>query len=171
MIVVVRSYWQDYTSPKIKSMGEFFNFIIEMKIIFLAKSIDRRPRGWGFCGSSIAGNWSRYNLCDIVTKASVAFVVSTDPDVHFKCSMRADSKVQASIKHETKGKPIQACRVHSGALRTHLSAINRQVFVVVVFQTRAHSPHHVPSSHLASTSTGFSCHKNGKWRLTTIIFS
>ena len=53
---------------------------------------------------------------------------------------------------------------------THLSAINRQVFVVVVFQIRAHSPH-VPSSHLASTKTGFSCHKNGKWRLTAIIFS
>ena len=51
--------------------------------------------------------WSRYNLCDIVTKASVAFVVSTDPDVHFKCCISADSKVQASI---------QACRVHSGAL-------------------------------------------------------
>ena len=33
----------------------------------------------------IVGNWSRYNLCDIVTKASVAFVASTDPDVHFKC--------------------------------------------------------------------------------------
>ena len=30
--------------------------------------------------------------------------------------MTADSKVQASIKLETKGKPIQACRVHSGAL-------------------------------------------------------
>ena len=105
-----------------------------------------------------SSKWSRYNLCDIVTKGSVAFVVSTDPDVYFKCCISADSKVHASIKHETKGKPIQACRVHSGALRTHLSAINRQVFVVVVFQTRAHSPH-VPSSHLASTSTGFSCHK------------
>ena len=40
------------------------------------------------------GNRSRYNLCDIVTKASVAFVVSTDPDVHFKCCISADSKVQ-----------------------------------------------------------------------------
>ena len=67
-------------------------------------------------GSSIAGNWSRYNFCDIVTKASVAFVVSTDPDVHFKCCISADSKVQAPIKHKTKGKPIQACRVHSGTL-------------------------------------------------------
>ena len=162
MIVVVRSYWQDYTSPKIKSMGEFFNFIIEMKWVFLAKSIDRRPRGWGFlCGSSIAGNWSRYNLCDIVTKASVAFVVSTDPDVHFKCCISADSKVQA---HSS-----LSCSFRC-TWRTHLSAINRQVFVVVVFQTRAHSPH-APSSHLASTSTGFSCHKNGKWRLTAIIFS
>ena len=60
--------------------------------------------------------WSRYNMCDIVTKASVAFVVSTDPDVHFKCCISADSKVQASVKHETEVKPIQACRVHSGAL-------------------------------------------------------
>ena len=34
-------------------------------------------------GSSVAGNWSRYNLCDIATKASVAFVVSTDPDVQY----------------------------------------------------------------------------------------
>ena len=33
---------------------------------------------------AIVGNWSRYNLCDIVTKTSVAFVASTDPDVHFK---------------------------------------------------------------------------------------
>ena len=73
MIFVVRSYWQDYTSPKTKSMSEFFNFIIEMKWVFLAKSIDRRPRGCGFLC---------YNLCDIVTKASVAFVVSTDPDVY-----------------------------------------------------------------------------------------
>ena len=31
MIVVVRSYWPDYTSPKSKSMGDFFNLIIEMK--------------------------------------------------------------------------------------------------------------------------------------------
>ena len=75
------------------------------------------PAGLGISpGYFIAGNWSHYNLCDIVTKASVAFVVSTDPDVHFKCCISADSKVQASIKHETKGKPIQACRVHSGAL-------------------------------------------------------
>ena len=76
MVVVVRSYWQDNPSPKIKSMGGFFNFNIEMKWVFLAKSIDPRARGRGFLpGSSIAGNWSRYNLCDIVTKASVAFVV------------------------------------------------------------------------------------------------
>ena len=109
-------------------MGGFFNFIIEMKSVFLAKSIDRRPRGWGFLsGSSIAGNWSRYNLCDIVTKASVAFVVSTDPDVHFKCCISADSKVQAFIKHETKGKPIRACRVHSGALDELTSQQFRQL--------------------------------------------
>ena len=98
-------------------------------------------------GSSTAGNWSRYNLCDIVTKASIPFVASTDLVVHFTCCccISADSKVQASIKHETEVKPIQACRVYSGALdETHLSAINRQVFVVVL-QIRAHSPQ-VPSS-------------------------
>ena len=44
---------------------------------------------------------------------------------------------------------IQVCRVESGA-------INRQVLVVVVFQIRAHSTQ-VPSSHQASSSTGFSC--------------
>ena len=59
--------------------------------------------------------WSRYNLCDIVTKARVAFVVSTDPDVHFKCCISADSKVQASIKHELKEspfKPVVFIQVH-----------------------------------------------------------
>ena len=35
---------------------------------------------------------------------------------YLKCCMNSDYKVQASIKHETKVKPIQACRVHSGAL-------------------------------------------------------
>ena len=34
----------------------------------------------------------------------------------FQCYINADSKVQASIKNETEVKPIQACRVHSGAL-------------------------------------------------------
>ena len=47
---------------------------------------------------------------------SVASVASTDPDVHLKCCISADSKVQATIKHETEVKPIQACRVRSGAL-------------------------------------------------------
>ena len=51
-----------------------------------------------------------------MTKASVAFIVSTDTDVHFKCCISADSKVQASIEHETEIKPVQACCVHSGAL-------------------------------------------------------
>ena len=51
-----------------------------------------------------------------MTKASLAFVASTDPIAHFKCCINADSKAQASIKHETEVKPIQACRVHSGAL-------------------------------------------------------
>ena len=31
-------------------------------------------------------------------------------------NISADSRVQASIDHETEVKPIQACRVHSGAL-------------------------------------------------------
>ena len=117
-------------------------------------------------GASGAGDfsckWSRYNLCDIVTKASVTFVVSTEPDVHFKCCISADSKVQVSIKHETKGKPIQACRVHSGELDELTSRQSTgKCSLLLFFQIRAHSPH-VPSSHLASTSTGFSCHKNGK---------
>lgn len=43
--------------------------------IFLAKSIDRRA-------PSLAGNWSHYNLCDIVTKATAAFDAETDPGVH-----------------------------------------------------------------------------------------
>ena len=47
---------------------------------------------------------------------SVAFVVSTDLDVHFKCCISADSKVQASLERETEVKPIQVCRVHSVAL-------------------------------------------------------
>ena len=51
-----------------------------------------------------------------MTKASLVFVASTDCIAHFKCCISADSKVQASIKHETEVKPIQACRVHSGAL-------------------------------------------------------
>ena len=111
MIVVVRSYWQDYTSPKIKSMGGFFNFSIEMKWVYWSARA-----GKSVPGSSIAGNWSRFSLCDIVIRSSVAFVVSTDPDVHFECCISADSKVQASVEHETEVKPIQACHVHSGAL-------------------------------------------------------
>ena len=56
-----------------------------------------------------------------MTKASVAFIVSTDTNVHlniFKCCIHvsADSKVQASIEHETEVKPVEACCVHSGAL-------------------------------------------------------
>ena len=115
MIVIVRSYWKDYTSPKIKSMGGLFNFNIEMKWVFLAKSIDRRARGRGFVpGSSIAGKWSRYNLCDIVTKASLAFVASTALHVHFKCCISADAKIQASIKLETEVKPVhRKTRFHS----------------------------------------------------------
>ena len=163
MIVVIRSYWQYYTSP-IKSMAGFAISGLKWN-----ESIDRRA-GQSVPGSSMAGNWSRFGLCDIVTRASasseaqgqlvgagkslngrkkfrrtkvkntflrlnffpahsncpwvsedgasVAFVVSTDPDVlvHFECCISADSKVQASIERETEVKPIQACRVHSGAL-------------------------------------------------------
>ena len=43
MIVVVRSNWQDYTFPKIKSMGGFFNFNSEVKWAFLVKA-----RGAGY---------------------------------------------------------------------------------------------------------------------------
>ena len=46
---------------------------------------EARPSPLTFLQWAIVGNWSRYNLCDIVTKASEAFVASTDPDVHFKC--------------------------------------------------------------------------------------
>ena len=92
-------------------MGGFFNSILQWNECYLPNLL---------IGASGAGDfyckWSRYNLCDIVTKASVAFVVSTDPDIHFKCCISADSKVRVSIKHETKGKPIQACRIHLGAL-------------------------------------------------------
>ena len=91
-----------------------------------------------------------------MTKASAAFVVSTDPDVHFKCCISADSKVQASIKHEPKVKPIQACRVYSSAFDELTSQRSTGKCSLLL----SHSPH-VPSSHLASTSTGFSCNKNG----------
>ena len=57
-------------------------------------------------GASKAGKRSLYNLCDIVTKASVAFVPSTAFDVHFKCCISPDAKIQASNKHETEVKPI-----------------------------------------------------------------
>ena len=72
--------------------------------------------GQGICpGSSIAGNWSSY--CD------KAFLASVDPDVHFRCCISADTKIQASIKHETDVKPIHrktwllsSLCVYSGAL-------------------------------------------------------
>ena len=93
------------------------NFNIEIKRVFLAKYIYRRAQGRGFSpGSSIAGNWSRCILCDIVTKASVAFVASTDPDVHFKCCMSADTEIQTFIKGETEVKPIKPRCAYSGAL-------------------------------------------------------
>ena len=85
-------------------MGGFIIFNIEMKRVFLDRSIDQRAQGRG---SSIAGNWSRYNLCDIVTNtASVAIVALTDPDVHFKCYKSADCKIQATTKHETEVQTI-----------------------------------------------------------------
>ena len=92
--------------------GGFFNFTIEMKWVFLAKSIDRRA-GHGIC-PRLLHSWQLVTL-QLVWHC-VAFVVSMDPDVHFKCCISADSKVQASIEHETEVKPIQGCRVHSGAL-------------------------------------------------------
>ena len=148
-------------------MGWFFNFDFAMKWVFLAKSIDRRARGRGSLpGSSIACKWSRYNLCDTVTKASVAlyFVASTALDVHFKCYISADAKIQAPIKHGKEVKPIHRTTwLHSslpcsfrGTWRSLFSAINWQVFVVIVFEIRAHSTQ-VPRSHQASSSTVFSC--------------
>ena len=97
-------------------------------------------------GSSIASNWSRYNLCDIVTKASVAFIASTAPDVYSKCCISTDTKIQASIKHETELKLIH-CKTwfHSSLLcsfrstwRTHLSVINRQLQLFFKFGHIAH---------------------------------
>ena len=55
-------------------LGGFFNFNIEMKRAFLAKSIDRRARGRGL---------HRWYVTICVTKANVAFVAATAPDVHF----------------------------------------------------------------------------------------
>ena len=100
-----------------------------------------------------------------MTKASVAFVASTALNVHFKWCISTDAKIQTSINHGTEVKPIyRTTWFHSslpcsfrGTRRSHFSAINRQVFVVsVVFQIRAHSTQ-APSSHQASSSTGFSC--------------
>ena len=140
MIVVIWSYWQDYTTPKIKSMGGFSISILKWNEFFLPNLlIGARGAGNFSPGSSIAGNWSGYNLCDIVTKASVAFYVATDPDIHFKCCRSADSKVQASIKHETKGKPIQACRIHSGALDELTSQQSTgKCLLLLFFQIKAH---------------------------------
>ena len=156
---------------KLNQWVGFLNFNIEMKWVFLAKSIDGCARGRGFVpGFSIAGNWSRYNLYDIVTKASVAFVATTDPDVHFKCCISADTKIQASIKRETELKPIHRKSWFHSSLPfsfrytrwTQLLAINRQVFVVVVF--------HIALKFLVVVQDAVVI-KNGKWKLTTFIFS
>ena len=74
-----------------------------------------------------------------MTKASVAFIVSTDTNVHlniFKCCIHvsADSTVQASIEYDTEVKPIQAFRVHSAALDELTSQRSTGKF----FQIRAH---------------------------------
>ena len=69
-------------------LGGFFNFNIEMKRVSLAKSIDGRARGRGL------HSWY-VTIC--VPKDNVAFVVPTAPDVHFKCCLSADTKIQASI--------------------------------------------------------------------------
>ena len=106
-MIVVRSYWYDCTSPKIKSMGGFFNFNFCNEMSFSCQIYWSAPAGLEISpGYSIAGNWSRYNFCDIVITASVAFWASTDPGVHFKCCISVDAKIQASIKHGTEVKPI-----------------------------------------------------------------
>ena len=69
-------------------LGEFFNFNIEMKRVSLAKSIDGRARGRGL------HSWY-VTIC--VTKANVAFVAATAPDVHFKCCLSHDIKIKAAI--------------------------------------------------------------------------
>ena len=109
---------------------------LSISILKLNEFFSPKRAGQGICPRllHIAGNWSRYNLCDIVTKASVPFVVSTDPPVvHFKCCISADSKVQASIKHETEVKPIQAGRVHSGALDELTSQRSTGKFSLLLF--------------------------------------
>ena len=83
-------------------MGGFIYFNIEMKRVSLEKNILIGARSEGD-----SAYWSRYNLCDIVTnKASVTFVAPTDPEVHFKCYISADCKIQAAIKHETEAQTI-----------------------------------------------------------------
>ena len=94
-------------------MGEFFNFSIEMKLVFLAKCIDLCPQGWGFLPAPPQLVFGHITT-DIVTKASVAFVVSMDPDVYFKCCISADAKIQASTKHETEVKPIHRTSSSAG---------------------------------------------------------
>ena len=98
-----------------------------------------------------------------MTKVSVAFVVSTDPDVHFKCCISADSKVQASIKHESKGKPVQACRVHSGALDELTSQQSTGSCSLLLFSKLGHMAltFLVVIWLVHCTSTGLSCHENG----------
>ena len=80
-------------------------------------------------------------------------MASTDPDVHFKCYTSADTKIQASIKHETAVKTIHRKTWFHSRLpySFRCSALGElgdqpEVFVVVVFNIVEHSPQ-VPSSH------------------------
>ena len=118
-----------------------------------------------------------------MTKASVAFVVSTALDVHVKCCISGDAKIQASIEHETEVKPIhRKTWLHSSlpcsfrcTWRTHLSAINRQVFVVqlvvVVFQIRAPGFGHRAHKFLVVIGLVVVQDSVVKWKLTTFVFS
>ena len=123
-----------------------------------------------------------HGLPHVLSTPSVAFVSSTALDVHFKCCISADAKIQASIKHGTEVKPIHRTTWFHSSLpcsfrdtwRSHFSAINRHLkyslLLVFKFGHIAHNSQ-VPNSHQASSSTGFSCQKHGKWKLTTCIFS
>ena len=65
------------------------------------------------------------------------FILSAASALVLKSNIRKTwNRSKASKAHS---RPIQACRVHSGAPE-------QQVFVVVVFQIRAHSPQ-VPGGH------------------------
>ena len=91
-------------------------------------------RSRGFVpGFSIAGNWSRCNLwhCD---KGYCHSRCINGSWCSFKCCISTDTKIQASIKHETEVKPIYHKTWFHSSLscsfrctwQTHLSAINQR---------------------------------------------